>query len=329
MSFQINLSRFDECEWKGKRVLITGGAGFIGSWLADALVRLGADVTVFDSLFSGKLQNLRSILKSIKFVRGDIRNLEKLKQVVKGKTIVFHLAATANVPYSVKKPRHDFEVNARGTFNLLRAVQSLAKKARVVYTSTAAVYGSPIYTPIDEFHPLKPISPYGASKLAGEAYCSAFQETYGLEILTLRLFNIYGPRQPRYVMYDLLKRLSEDNNGKLKVLGTGNQVRDFTYITDAVMGFLLASQNDNVIGHQINIGSGQATSIKELALLILEIQGLNDITLEFTGTSWKGDVEKFLADNSKAKKLLGFRTTVSLVEGLKQEIRWFKKNWHR
>jgi len=329
LSFEIDTSRFDEYDWKRKKVLVTGGAGFIGSWLADALVRLGANVTVVDSLFSGKLQNLRSIIKSIRFVRGDIRNLEKLKHVVKGKSIVFHLAATANVPYSVKKPLHDFEVNARGTLNILHAVQSLAKKARVVYASTAAVYGSPVYTPIDESHPLRPVSPYGASKLAGEAYCSAFQETYGLEISTLRLFNIYGPRQPRYVMYDLLKRLSEDNNGKLKVLGTGDQIRDFTYITDAIMGFLLASQNDNVIGHQINIGSGQATSIKELALLILEIQGLNDIKLEFTGTSWKGDVNKFLADNSKAKKLLGFKTTVPLVEGLKQEIVWFKKNWHR
>jgi len=325
LEFSIDISQFDKCDWSGKKILITGGAGFIGSWLADALSQLDAEVTIFDNLCTGKIQNINPILKSVKFVKGDIRDNEILKRATKNKDYVFHLAANANVPNSVNNPEHDFDVNARGAFNVLRAVHKLGSKARVIYASTAAVYGEPVYTPIDETHPLKPISPYGASKLSGEAYCFAFHQAYDLEVTVLRLFNIYGPRQPRYVVYDFLKKLSQ-NQRKLEVLGTGQQRRDFTYVTDAVNAFLLAAHNNQVVGQALNIGSGTAVSIKELALLILRLQGLyRNTSLEFTGFSWKGDVKTFLADISRAKKVLGYEPKVSLTEGLQLEIGWFKK----
>jgi len=321
--FPTDISQFDKRDWKGKKILVTGGAGFIGSWLAEALVQLGAQVVILDNLCTGKFQNLNPILKSINFVEGDIRNSTLLQRVARDKDYVFHLAATASVPTSVRNPEYDFDVNAKGTFNVLETVYRLGNKTRVIYTSSAAVYGEPIYTPIDEIHPLKPISPYGASKLSGEAYCSAFHQAYGLETVTLRLFNIYGPRQPRYVVHDFLQKLSQDHK-ILEVLGTGQQVRDFTYVTDAVNAFLLAAQNNQALGQAINIGSGIAVSIKELALLILELQELDhDTSLRFTGVSWKGDVNTFIADISRANKILGYKPKVSLKEGLLQEIGWF------
>ena len=315
---------FSQRYWRRKKVLVTGGAGFIGSWLTEALVQLRADVTVLDNLYAGKLDNLRHILKYIKFVKGDVRDVSIVTRVVKGKDCVFHLAANASVPNSINDLDYDFETNVKGTYNVLKAVH-LGNNAKVIYASSAAVYGEPQYLPINESHPLSPISPYGASKLCGETYCLAFNRVYDLKTVSLRLFNVYGSRQPRYVIYDFLKKLSR-NKDTLEVLGTGEQMRDFIQVTDAVNAFLLTAQKEEAVGQAINIGTGTVISIKDLASLILKLLGFEGKTsIKFTGSSWKGDVKTFQADISLAKKTLGFKPTVSLTKGLKMEIEWFKK----
>jgi UDP-glucose 4-epimerase len=311
--------------WRDKPVLVTGGAGFIGSWLTETLVNLGATVTVVDNLSAGKRKNLYHILKHINFIKGDLRDVSVVRRAVKGKEYVFHLAANASVPNSIKNLDYDFETNVTGTYNILKTVHLLGNNTKVIYASSAAVYGEPQYTPIDESHPLNPVSPYGASKLCGENYCLTFSRVYDLKIVALRLFNVYGPRQPRYVIYDLLKKLSK-NNDTLEVLGTGKEKRDFIYITDAVNAFLLAAEKDDAVGKAINIGTNTLISIKQLASLLLKQLGWEDRTsIEFTGFSWKGDVKTFQADITLAKKILGFNPTISFGEGLKLEIEWFKK----
>jgi len=310
---------------RGRRVLVTGAAGFIGSHLVDRLVEEGAEVVAIDNLKDGNLSNLAESMDKIEFHKVDIRNFESLKEVMDGVEIVFHLAANANVPYSVDNPKYDFETNTLGTFNVLKLSLDLDVE-KVVYASSAAVYGEPIYVPIDEEHPLNPISPYGASKLAGERLGFAYFKTYGLPFVSLRIFNTYGPRQRRYVMYDFLRKLKENPN-RLEVLGTGEQIRDFCYVKDCVEAFVLACKSGNAAGEAFNIAGGNPISIKDLAFLMVKILSLDRRTkIVFTGESWKGDIVNLYADISKIKSKLGFKPRVSLGEGILKLKEWFDKN---
>jgi len=264
--------------WQDKEVLVTGGAGFIASHLVDILVEKGATVTALDNLKDGKIENLEESKDKICFKKMDVRDYEGLQNIFKEKEIeiIFHFAANANVPYSVKDPKYDFETNAFGTFNILKScVDNDIEK--VIYASSAAVYGEPEYTPIDEIHPLNPISPYGASKLAGEKLGFAYYHTYGIPFVSMRIFNTYGPRQPRYVMFDFLKKL-KNNPKKLEVLGTGEQIRDYCYVADMAKVFLLAAENEAAVGEAFNIAGGNPISIKELAELMVRIMGLEGNT---------------------------------------------------
>ena len=307
-----------------KRVLVTGGAGFIGSHLVDALINEEVEVIVIDDLSRGNMENLNNAIKRITFRKLDIRNYEEVKKIFNETEVevVFHCAANANVPYSVENPEYDFTVNVLGTFNIL--MSSLESNVeRVIYASSAAVYGEPEYVPIDEGHPLNPISPYGASKLAGEKLGFAYYHTYGIGFTSLRIFNAYGPRQKKHVIYDILRKLNEDPS-RLELLGDGRQVRDFCYVTDVVKAFLLAAENKNSIGEVFNIGSGEAISLHKLASLIIEIMGLKQRTkIYYTGKTWRGDIQKLVADISKAKNVLGFRPEVSLMDGITRVIKWF------
>jgi len=312
---------------KHKKVLVTGGAGFIGSHLVDSLVSCGAEVTIIDNLSSGNLKNLNNTIHKVKFKKIDVRNYLEIKRIIKEDEIeiIFHCAANANVPYSVENPAYDFEVNVIGTFNILMSAMECGIE-RIIYASSAAVYGEPEYIPIDEKHPLNPVSPYGASKLACEKLGFAYHHTYGIGFTSLRIFNAYGPRQRKHVIYDTIKKLKE-NRSKLEVLGTGEQVRDFCYVTDIVKSFLLAAKNKNSIGEVFNIGSGQATSIYELVNLITESMGLRqNIVIKYTGRSWRGDIKRLVADISKAINILGFRPEVSLNEGIVRVIKWLEDN---
>jgi len=309
---------------KGKNVLVTGGAGFIASHLADLVVEKGGNVTVIDNLKDGKIENLEESKDKIYFEKIDVRNFEEVKKIIGKKAIeiIFHFAANANVPYSVEYPEYDFETNALGTFNVLKScIDNDIEK--IIYASSAAVYGEPEYTPIDEKHPLNPISPYGVSKLAGEKLGFAYYHTYGIPFVSMRIFNTYGPRQPRYVMFDFLKKL-KNNPHKLEVLGTGEQIRDYCYVTDTANAFILAAENENAVGKAFNIAGGNPINIKELAELMIRILGLEGNTeIYYTGKSWKGDIVKLIADISKIKKL-GFEPKIKLEEGVLKLKEWFK-----
>ena len=308
---------------KLSRVLVTGGAGFIGSWLSEALVSRGALVRVLDNFQSGVTSNVNYILDSIELIKGDVRNYETVEKAVEDMEFIYHLAANASVPASTNDPEYDFGANALGTFNVLKAACEKGNDPVMIYASSAAVYGEPSYVPIDESHPLNPISFYGASKVAGEAYCKAFHHIHGLKTVILRLFNTYGPRQPRYVMYDLLRKLNQ-NPSRLQILGTGEQKRDFTYVTDCVNAFLLAVEKPNAIGKTINIGTGLEITIRQIADMILELLGLTGTTeVTYSGESWKGDVKHLLADNRLSRELLGYNPKITIETGLKNLIMWY------
>jgi UDP-glucose 4-epimerase len=311
--------------WQDKRVLVSGGAGFIGSHLVDLLVEKGANVTVIDNLKDGKIENLEKSKNKIYFKKMDIRDYKGLREVIKEREseIIFHFAANANVPYSVEDPKYDFETNALGTFNLLKSCMD-NNVEKIIYASSSAVYGEPEYTPIDEKHPLNPISPYGASKLAGEKLGFTYYHTYGIPFVSMRIFNTYGPRQRRYVMYDFLKKLRENPN-KLEVLGTGEQMRDYCFVMDMANAFILAGENGNAVGEAFNVAGGNPISIKELAELIVKIMGLEGKTkIYYTGRSWKGDITNLIADISKIREVLGFKPKTGLEEGIFKLKDWFE-----
>lgn len=195
---------------------------------------------------------------------------------------------------------------------------------KIIYASSAAVYGEPEYVPIDENHPLNPVSPYGASKLAGEKLGFAYYLTYGIPFVSMRIFNTYGPRQRRYVMFDFLRKLKK-NQKKLEVLGTGGQIRDYCYVRDTANAFIVAAENENTVGEAFNIAGGNPISIKELAELMVRILRLEGNTeIYYTGKSWKGDIVKLVADISKIKKL-GFKPRTKLKEGILKLKDWFEE----
>jgi UDP-glucose 4-epimerase len=300
---------------RNKKVLVTGGAGFIGSHLVDTLVNKGAIVTVVDNLFSGNLTNLNLSKGNLTFVKTDIRNVEEMKGVMLGQEFIFHLAANADVPYSVAHPKEDFEINILGSYNVLQnALNNKAKK--IIFASSAAVYGDPIYTPVDENHTTIPISPYGASKLAIERLGYSYYKTYGLPFVTMRIFNTFGERQHSYVMYDLLKKLYA-NDTKLEVLGSGNQRRDYSYVSDTVAAFILAAESDKSSGEVYNIAGGRTTSIKELVSILIEILQIEKIAVHYTQKSWAGDINILSGDIKKIKTDLNFEPSVDLITGIR------------
>lgn len=312
--------------WQDKEILVTGGAGFIASHLVDLLVEERASVTVIDNLKDGKLENLEESRNKICFKKIDVRDYEGLQEIIKEGEIkiIFHFAANANVPYSVEYPRYDFETNAIGTFNVLKSCIDNGI-VKIIYASSAAVYGEPVYTPINEEHPLNPISPYGASKLSGEKLGFAYYHTYGIPFVSIRIFNTYGPRQRRYVMFDFLKKL-KDNPNELEVLGTGEQIRDYCYVRDTANAFIMAAEKENAVGEAFNVAGGNPINIKELAELMIGILGLEGNTeIYHTGKSWKGDIVKLVADISKIRNELGFQPKVKLGEGILKLKEWFEK----
>ncbi len=301
-------------DFKGKQVLVTGGAGFIGSHLVDRLVAEGADVTVLDDLSYGRAQNLNP---RARFLQGDIRDYDRVREAVRGQRLVFHLAACATTKESAMgwaDPVYDYQVNALGTLNVLRAVAEAGSGASVVYASSAAVYGHIRYTPIDEAHPTEPLSPYGVSKLAGEKYCLAFFREHGIPVVILRIFNCYGPRQPRYVMHDFIMKLQRDPS-MLSIIGDGRQARDFCYVDDVIDAFLLACQSH---GETFNIATGVPTTVMAVAEAIRAVLS-PEARIVSEGSTWRGDIPVLLGDASRLRAL-GFAPKVDLATGIRRLV---------
>jgi UDP-glucose 4-epimerase len=313
----------------GKRIVITGGSGFVGSHLADAIVGRSEAVTILDNLSTGSFENIEHLLRKrnsrVRFRRGDVRRMADCKDATKGTDIVFHLAAQINPVKAVLNPIHDFEVNARGTLNLLEAARRNDVK-KVVFASTN-VYGDPQYVPTDEDHPIDLLSPYAASKLAGEGYLMVYQNTYGIRNVRLRFSNIYGPRQTTKSESGVVAIFIERAIRKqpLIVFGDGQQTRDFVYVADVVESLVRASLSSKADGEPFNIGFGKETTIVQLAKLVAQAAaiagGASGVKIE-SGPPRSADFRRGWMKISKAKKILGFHPVVPLRKGLDQTAKW-------
>ena len=304
------------------KALVTGGAGFIGSHLVDKLMEKGFEVVVLDNFSTGNLENLRSHLGKENFciIRGDVRNKADVKKAAKDVDYIFHLAAIISVELSIKNPSLVNEVNVYGTLNILEESLKLNLK-RFVYLSSCAVYGNPVYLPIDEEHPTKPLSPYGVSKLTAEHYCRIFYEIYGVQTVCLRLFNVYGPRQSSGPYSGVITKFVGclKRRKPLVIFGDGEQTRDFIYVDDVIDAILSASESKKCSGEIINIGSGKETSINELAKILVEIFGYKEVKPKYANAK-PGDIRRSCANLTKAKKLLNFKPKISLEEGLRRVV---------
>jgi len=314
--------------WKRKKVLVTGAGGFIGSHLVERLVGLGASVTAFVKYNSrnnrGCVEILPETVKNkINIVSGDICEYESISKAVNGKDFVFHLAALVGIPYSYLNPQEVIETNTMGTLNILLAAKD-KKMDRIVLTSTSEVYGTALYVPIDEEHPLQGQSPYSASKIAQDKIAESFHKSFGMPISIVRPFNSFGPRQSlRAVIPTIIAQaLTKDQI----CLGEITSKRDFTYVADTVEGFIKIAASEKSIGQAINIGSGREISIKEVVAMVGKILNKKiDVKVDKKRIRpKKSEVRRLLADNSKARKLVGWKPRVSLEEGLRNTIEWIR-----
>lgn len=309
---------------KYSSILVTGGAGFIGSHLVDRLLKDGFNVTVLDDLSTGKLDNLAGHKdeENFYFIRGDIRDSDLVKRALKDVDAVFHEAALVSVSRSVKAPILTNEVNVTGTLNLLKACLDSDVK-RFIFSSSTAIYGDTKTLPISEDAVPQPISPYAVSKLAAENYTRVFYEVYGLETVCLRYFNVYGPRQ-EYGPYSgvitiFINRLKQ---GKPPIVyGDGEQTRDFVEVQDVVEANLLALKKKDAVGQIINIATGLPTTVNQLAKLLQEIMGRTELK-PVHAEPRLGDIRYNYADIGRARKILGYKPKVSLKAGLTRLVEW-------
>lgn len=309
---------------QNQRVLVTGGAGFIGSELVRQLAGRGFGVRVVDNLVNGHRENLDGVLsENVELVVADVRDAKSMASLVRDVDIVFHLACLG-VRHSIHSPVENHEVNASATLGLLNTARSNGVK-RFVYVSSSEVYGTARTVPITEEHPTLPMTVYGASKLAGEAYTRAFWETYDYPTVVLRPFNAYGPRchhegdSGEVIPKFLLRCLA----GKpMVVFGDGTQTRDFTFVSDTAGGILAAGLSDAAVGQTINLGSGKEIQVRELANTIAQVLGRPHAEVTHVEPR-PGDVLRLLADSSKAKKVLRFEPTIALRDGLAHLRDWY------
>jgi UDP-glucose 4-epimerase len=307
--------------FEGKRVLVTGGAGFIGSNLVDQLVDEGAEVTVLDDLFTGRKENIRNFNR-IRFVEGSVTRFELVSGLVSEAQVVFNLAVR-NIIVSTSSPRLDFQVNTGGVFNVLLAAKQHGIE-RVVYSSSASVYGNPRYLPINEDDRLNVINPYAASKLSGENFCSSFFETYGIPVVILRYSNVYGINQsPMNPYCGVVSKFYEKlmNNQTPLIHGDGEQTRDFTYVKDVVEATLLAALNPKAIGDVFNVGSGKETSVNRLAKNIIEIteKSVSPIYIDRRDID---NIRRRVLNIEKIRRILRWTPVTSLRIGLTKTYDW-------
>ena len=314
----------------GTKTLVTGAAGFIGSHLVEALIREGAKVKAFLRYYSdnhiGLLEHLsRQVFQELEICRGDLKDPEALRKSASGCELVFHLGSLIAIPYSYVNPMDFVQTNVVGTANLLNAC--LANDvAKVVHTSTSEVYGTAVYTPIDEAHPLQGQSPYSATKIAADKLTESYFRSFDLPVTIVRPFNTFGPRQsPRAIVPTIILQALRSSEMHL---GSLDPTRDLMFVRDTVRGFLSAVNSDASLGEVVNLGTGQEISIGSLAEMILEIMGKeSEIRQDEQRTRPENsEVERLLCDNGKAKQLLGWEPQTSLEEGLRETVEWFEGN---
>ncbi len=307
-----------------KKVVVTGGAGFIGSHIVDALVVQGYRVTVIDNLCTGNADNFAQHRGVIEFVEGDICDPKLTAAAIQGADCIIHQAALARVPLSLERPMDVHTACATGTLNLLQQAQRAGVR-RVVYAGSSSCYGDTPYSAKRESDSLMTISPYAVAKLAGEKYCEAWWHSFGLETVVLRYFNVFGPRQDPNSPYSaviplFITRLLSGQ--RPVVFGDGNQSRDFTFVGNVVQGNLLAMTVPGIAGRTYNLADGRATTLNDLLRHLQELLGVES-GIEFQAAR-QGDVRDSLSDISRAVRELGYRPAVSLVEGLAKSIEYYK-----
>jgi len=315
---------------KEKKVLVTGAGGFIGSHLVERLIKEECNVKVFLRYNSeGKIGRLEELsvedLNKIEVLRGDLSNFGIVKKSVKGADIIFHLGALISIPYSYENPREYIKTNTIGTLNILEAAKEEGVK-KIIITSTSEVYGTALYSPVDEKHPLQAQSPYAASKISADKFAESFYLSYGLPVSIIRPFNTYGPRQSvRAVIPTIIYQALTKEKVRM---GSLKPKRDFLYVEDNVNGYIKIAKSDNVTGEVINIGTGKTTSIGEIVDIIRQLIGKNfEVGTDETKIRpEKSEVKLLICDNSKAKERIGWEPQTSLRDGLKKTIEYIQKN---
>ena len=317
----MNLEQFNDLN-----VLVTGADGFIPSFVCDRLVELGANVTaLIRRNSSNEIKSIPHLIDKLKIRWGDITDLSLLLEETKEIDVIYHLGAMSHVQYSLYNPVETYQTNTLGTMNVLEASR-INNVKRVVHAGSAEVYGKPETVPIEENHPLEPRSPYAAGKVASDRLMFAYYCTYGLPVVMPRFFGIYGPRQsiekaiPKFI-------LQIHNKESPCVYGDGKQSRDYMFVTDAADAYTRLGLADNVIGQAMNIGTGIETDIATLARLIIKIMGAK-IEPNFTGKINPGEAGRLVCNPSKGMKMLNWKPTVSLEDGLKQTVDYYLKNTH-
>lgn len=312
----------------GKNVLVTGSGGFIGSHLAEYLVQKGANVRAmvhYNALGKRGWLDESELSGEMEIIAGDITDRDSVRACVKGCEIIFHLGALIAIPYSYQAPRSYVRTNIEGTLNVLQAALDEGAQ-RVLHTSTSEVYGTALFVPITENHPLQGQSPYSASKIGADKMAEAFAASFDLEVVTVRPFNTFGPRQSMRAVIPTI--ISQCIRGNEIHLGALSPTRDLNFVQNTVEGFCAAALSPNAVGQTINFGSGREISVGDLALLIGKMfdKEINIICEKERLRPNKSEVERLLACNNKAKKLLGWEPQINLELGLQKTIDWVRKN---
>ena len=310
---------------QSKKFLVTGGAGFIGSNLAEALIGNGAKVRIIDNFVTGYRENLDEIKGDFDFIEADLNDTAQLKQALEGVEVIFHEAALPSVPRSVADPRGTHEACVNATFNLLSNAKDAGVR-RVIYAASSSAYGDQPTLPKVETMLPEPLSPYAAAKLMGEYYCQVFSRVYNLETICLRYFNVFGPRQDPSSQYSgVISRFVDALMGNKTpvIYGDGEHSRDFTFIANVVNANICAAQTTKGIGETMNCANGERVTLNELLEVLKKITGKPDVQAEYREPR-AGDVKDSQADNSRAVECLGYEKLVGLEEGLRRTIDWWK-----
>ncbi|MFL5955207.1 MAG: NAD-dependent epimerase/dehydratase family protein [Gaiellaceae bacterium] len=318
-------------DWSGRNVLITGGLGFIGSNLARELVVAGANVVVVDSLvpeYGGSAHNVAGFEDRLQINVSDVRDEHSVRHLVGGQDVIFNLAGQTSHLDSMTDPYTDLEINARAQLSILEACRANNPDARIVFASTRQIYGRPQRLPVDESHPIVPVDVNGINKTAGEWYHLLYGEVYGMHVSVLRLTNTYGPRMrvkdARQTFLGIWLRLLVEGR-PIQVYGDGNQLRDFNYVDDAVRAFMLAAVRDEARGRVYNLGSDEVVSLKDLAELLVELNGEGACELvPFPPDRKAIDIGDFYADFDRARTELGWEPRVKLREGLAETLAFYR-----